>query len=100
MPITRPCESSSGPPELPGLIEASVWITSSIAKPFGALIWRWSAETMPVVTVRVKPNGLPIAITGIADLGLRGVAERQRLALRLAGIDLDHGEVESTCRCP
>jgi hypothetical protein len=26
-PITRPAESSRGPPELPGLIEASVWIT-------------------------------------------------------------------------
>ena len=28
MPITRPAASSSGPPELPGLIAASVWITS------------------------------------------------------------------------
>ncbi|SLA66416.1 Uncharacterised protein [Mycobacteroides abscessus subsp. abscessus] len=26
MPISRPAESSSGPPELPGLIAASVWI--------------------------------------------------------------------------
>ena len=29
MPITRPCWSKSGPPELPGLIEASVWMKSS-----------------------------------------------------------------------
>ena len=35
MPITRPAASSSGPPELPGLIAASVWMTSSIVKPFG-----------------------------------------------------------------
>jgi hypothetical protein len=29
-PITRPCASISGPPELPLLIGASVWITWSI----------------------------------------------------------------------
>ncbi len=64
IPITRPPPSSSGPPELPGLIDASVWTTLSIEKPFGAWICRWSAETMPVVTVWSKPNGLPIAIVG------------------------------------
>ena len=40
MPITAPWASSSGPPELPGLIEASVWITSLIGKPLGASTWR------------------------------------------------------------
>ena len=55
MPITRPSASISGPPELPGLIAASVWITSEIVKPFGALIWRWSAEMIPEVTVRSSP---------------------------------------------
>ena len=64
MPITRPAASSSGPPELPGLIAASVWMTLSIAKPLGAWIWRCSAETTPVVSVRSRPNGLPIAIVG------------------------------------
>ena len=29
MPITRPLRSTKGPPELPGLIEASVWRKSS-----------------------------------------------------------------------
>ena len=28
MPISSPCASTSGPPELPGLIAASVWIKS------------------------------------------------------------------------
>ena len=28
MPMTRPAASISGPPELPGLIAASVWMTS------------------------------------------------------------------------
>jgi len=41
-----------GPPELPGLIAASVWMTLSILKPFGARISRCSAETTPVVSVR------------------------------------------------
>ena len=65
IPITRPSASISGPPELPGLIEASVWITFGIWKPLGASICALAtADTMPVVTVRVKPNGLPIATTG------------------------------------
>ena len=75
------------------MIEASVWITLRIGKPLGASIWRWSAETMPVVTVREKPNGLPIAIDGVAHLDLRGVAQRQRHELGVVGVDLQHGEV-------
>ena len=78
MPITRPAASSSGPPELPGLIAASVWMTLSIAKPLGAWIWRCSAETTPVVSVRSSPNGLPIAIDRVADLDV--VASRRARA--------------------
>ena len=37
MPMTRPAASISGPPELPGLIAASVWMTLSIWKPSGAV---------------------------------------------------------------
>ncbi len=62
-PITRPWRSSRGPPELPWLIAASVWIASSIAKLFGAWIWRCRALTIPLVTVSSSPNGLPIATT-------------------------------------
>ena len=61
-PITRPLASSSGPPELPGLIAASVCSTPEIGKPLGDWISRSSAEMMPVVTVPDRPNGLPIAI--------------------------------------
>ena len=35
-PITRPAASISGPPELPWLIAASVWIAWSIGSVFGA----------------------------------------------------------------
>jgi hypothetical protein len=61
MPITSPREDTSGPPELPGLSAASVWITSSISRPVRARNERPSAEITPVVTVDSKPSGLPIA---------------------------------------
>ena len=55
MPTTRPARSTSGPPELPGLMAASVWITSVYVRTpkFGSStsITRSSAETIPVVTV-------------------------------------------------
>ena len=60
-PITWPAALNSGPPELPGLIAASVWMTSSIEKPLGEEISRCSALTTPVVSVRSRPNGLPMA---------------------------------------
>ena len=55
--------SISGPPELPWLIGASVWIESEIENPPGESIERSSALTMPLVTVPGRPNGLPIAMT-------------------------------------
>ena len=63
-PITRPRPSSSGPPELPWLIGASVWIAFGIVRPLGAWMSRPVALTMPAVIVRSSPNGLPIAYTG------------------------------------
>ena len=35
IPISRPDESRSAPPELPGLIAASVWITFEMGRPDG-----------------------------------------------------------------
>ncbi len=62
-PITWPRALSSGPPELPWLMAASVWMTWSIVNPFGASIVRCTALTIPAVAVRVRLNGLPIATT-------------------------------------
>ena len=62
MPITWPEDATSGPPELPGLRAASVWITSSISRPDFARRLRPSAETTPAVTVDSKPSGLPMAM--------------------------------------
>ena len=61
IPITSPREFSSGPPELPGLIAASVWMIPLIIRPFLALNDRSRLLTIPEVRVRSSPNGLPRA---------------------------------------
>ncbi len=63
MPTTDPRESTSGPPELPGLIGAACCTMFSISRPSRARMLRPSALTTPVDTVDCKPSGLPIAIT-------------------------------------
>ncbi len=60
MPTTLPSRSSSGPPELPGLMEASVWMKLSKGP---APMMRPLALTMPMVTVFCRPKGLPMATT-------------------------------------
>ena len=62
MPTSRPSPSTSAPPELPGLIAASVWMKFSIVDSPSWL--RSSALTMPEVTVSPTLNGLPMASTG------------------------------------
>src|SRR6266446_2378363 len=62
-PTTRPRESTSGPPELPGFNAASVWITSSINRPPTERNEPPNRPTTPAGTVLWKPSGLPIAIT-------------------------------------
>ena len=67
MPTTAPVMSTSGPPELPGLIAASVWMAGyvvelpSLSEP--TLTGRSSALTMPLVTVESRPKGAPNATT-------------------------------------
>ena len=63
-PMSEPLLSSNGPPELPGLMAASVWMTPAMGRPVAALaISRPTPETTPVVSVWSRPNGLPIANT-------------------------------------
>jgi hypothetical protein len=62
MPIISALELSSGPPEFPGFIAASVWMSDCICRPstrLGKL--RLRLEMMPVVIVPSQPNGLPSA---------------------------------------
>ena len=67
-PTTAPVASSSGPPLLPGLIAASVWMrsVSCVGRPVTSsrtVISRPSPLMIPLVTVSVNvPSGLPIAI--------------------------------------
>ena len=63
-PITSPSAFRSGPPELPGLIAASVWIAlmNEVSDCSPAVTGRSRAETIPAVTVPDKPSGEPTAI--------------------------------------
>src|ERR1700757_795411 len=67
MPITSPARLNIGPPELPRLIDASVWRKSSYGLEW---ISRAVAEMMPEVTVPPRPKGLPIASTQSPTLAL------------------------------
>src|SRR5436309_3029090 len=60
IPLTSPCMFTSGPPELPGLIAASVCRKSSNG-PWSSC--RALALMMPAVTVACRPNGEPTAST-------------------------------------
>ena len=53
MPISSPLMLTSGPPELPGLMLAFVWIRSVSVSPDGMVTSRPRALTMPVETVLV-----------------------------------------------
>ena len=61
IPTASPLMLSRGPPLLPRLIEASVWMKLSYGP---SPMKRPLALTIPEVTVWFKPNGLPIAMTG------------------------------------
>ena len=94
-PITSPRASSSGPPELPWFSAASVWMTWSIVKPFGAVSGRCSALTIPAVIERSRPNGLPMATTGSptwirSELpSTSGVSARERASIFSTATSLD-----------
>ncbi len=65
MPTTSPRMLTRGPPELPGLIAASVWMAlmKAVLAESPADTGRLSALMMPVVTVEDRPSGAPTATT-------------------------------------
>src|SRR5699024_11280573 len=66
IPTRLPLISTNGPPELPGLTAASVWIASiseDCPPPWDARTGRLTAETIPEVTVALRPSGEPTATT-------------------------------------
>src|SRR5690606_34077246 len=70
IPMTSPSRLISAPPELPGLMAASVCTIATQAWPVDPqLVWS-TAETMPWVTVEARPQGLPTAIAICPTRGL------------------------------
>ena len=94
MPMTSPSASNIGPPELPRLIGASVWIASTRLKPdVIESIERSVAETTPTLSELSWPKGLPIAATGSPTTTAARVAERHRADRVVGGIDLEDADV-------
>ena len=75
MPTTSPREETSGPPELPGLSAASVWMMSSISRPLRARKERPSADTTPVVTVEFEAERVADGDHQLAAAQRLGIAE-------------------------
>src|SRR6478735_6602228 len=61
-PITSPWLLMSGPPELPGLRAASVWMMLSMSRPVLERNDRARLLMTPAVTVYWNPYGLPMAM--------------------------------------
>src|SRR6266487_4355126 len=77
MPMTLPSMFNSGPPELPGLIDASVWMKSVNVRPcsFDGT-QRPSAWTSPFGTVPLRRKGLPT--TGVVSALGRSVPSKEQ----------------------
>src|SRR5213079_762622 len=89
MPITWPAMSTSGPPEFPGLIAASVCRNR----------WNWPptlsrslALIIPAVTVALRPKGLPIATTQSPTLTPSEFPELRHGKVPIR-IDLEYGQI-------
>ena len=92
MPMTFPAASSSGPPELPGLIAASVWIRlvsclAVVGRDRAALGRHDPARDR----VRVRAQRAADGDDQLADLERIGLADRRGRQAR--GVDLDDREV-------
>ena len=69
-PMTAPSSSSAGPPELPGLIAASIWIARS-ETPEWAYRWISMRETTPcVIETPSPPSGYPTTLTSSCRHGI------------------------------
>src|ERR1700681_3997637 len=93
MPTTSPWTLTSGPPELPGLIAASVWMNwpgerRSAAKGLG----RFNALTMPRVTVK----RIPECEYGLTRMQLGGISQGH--AGQVGSFNLDDGKIRERIR--
>ena len=93
MPMTSPVMPMSGPPELPGLIDASVWMKSdSRALPPGARILAAQGADDAAGHGVVQAQGVADGEHALADLELVGVPQRHGLEGPV-GLDLDQRDV-------
>src|ERR671927_288446 len=85
IPMTSPRTFTSGPPELPGLIAASVWMKS----------WMLRAELLGRSSTRPFALLIPERVTDgehpLADARRLAVAEARRD--EVLRVDLEHGDV-------
>ena len=93
IPITSPAALISGPPELPGLIAASVWITWEIEKPFGRLDLPLQGGDDAAGDGAVEAERVADRDHRVADFGFGGVAEGQRMDFARRRVDLEQGDV-------
>ena len=86
IPITSPLTLISGPPELPKLIAASVWMKFSKERVVrsGVSPDRSLAETTPTVTVLSKFRGSPTAMTHSPTRSLSESPSGSRVSVRWA----------------
>ncbi len=90
MPTSLPSRSTSAPPELPGLIAASVWMKERKSPaPIGARQRRDDAARHRLADA----EGIADRQHEVADLERVAVAERQRRQALAVRIDLEHGEI-------
>ena len=96
MPITSPAALTSGPPELPELMAASVWMRPS-SWPDSVSSERSVAETMPWVTVRPPSSAERVADGDdvVADLQRRPRSRAARRRGRSVSSTWSSGEVGS-----
>ena len=98
MPTTLPSMSTSGPPELPGLIAASVWIAGNVSVALGSLAAvRRGHRAVERRDDALRHGALEAERRAdrddlLADLEVIGAAERRRGQAALA-VGLDDGEV-------
>ena len=89
MPTRSPRRLTSAPPELPGLMEASVWMKSS--KPSGLMPERFRPLTIPEVTCAAARRGCRWPPRNRRPPSL--AESPRRICARPSGIDLHHGDV-------
>ena len=93
MPITLPARLNSGPPELPWLIAASVWIAPSIGVLSGAAISRFTRADDAGRDGVVETERIADRNDTVSDRNGARVSKLERRELRRRSVDVQDGDV-------